>query len=225
MAQQPTVMGCDGVHKLFKLSTTLMTTNMHLFDANDKLKKYSSIPDIIDDYYVKRLELYSVRKEHMIYAITRDLLLLSNKSRYIQEVLDGTIDLRKMKREDVIHMFSKKGYNKIDNVDTDYKYLTKMPMDSVTEENVSKLLKEHRKKEKELETIQNTTPEEMWLTELTTLEEEYVQFKEEKLRMNDNTSKSVQKTKKKSNKKNLPKLELELELELDELDQLDQLDN
>jgi len=216
MAQQSTVMGCDGIHKLFKLSTTITTTNMHLFDADDKLKKYSSVSDIIDDYYLKRLELYSIRKEHLIYAITKELLLLSNKSRYIQEVLDGTIDLRKMKREDVIHMFTEKGYSKMDNIETDYKYLTKMPMDSVTEENVSKLQKEHTKKVKELEMIQNTTPEEMWLTELTILEEEYIQFKEEKVRMNDNTPKSILKTKKKSNKTKLPKLELDLEMDLPE---------
>jgi len=197
-----TILGCDGVHKLFKLTTTLTTTNMHLFDANDKLKKYHSVPEIIDDYFVKRLELYSVRKEYMISAISKELLLLSNKTKYIQENLEGTIDLRKKKREEVSQLLTEKGYDKIDAADMDYKYLTKMPMDSVTEENVAKLQKEHRKKVKELDIIQKTSPEEMWLTELTTLEEEYLLFKEEKERMHD----TMPTVPKKKAKKVVPKL-------------------
>jgi len=187
LATPTPIQGCDGVHILFKLTTTLSTSNMHLFDANDKLKKYNSVPEIIDDYFVRRLELYSIRKDYMIRAISKILLLLSNKTKYIQEILDGTIDLRKKKREDVSQLLTEKGYDKIDSSDADYKYLTKMPMDSVTEENVAKLKKEHRIKVAELSIIQCTLPEEMWLVELTALENEYLIFKEEKERMNDNT--------------------------------------
>jgi len=97
---------------------------------------------------------------------------------------------------------TEKGYDKIDAADMDYKYLTKMPMDSVTEENVAKLQKEHRKKVKELDIIQKTSPEEMWLTELTTLEEEYLLFKEEKERMHD----TMPTVPKKKAKKVVPKL-------------------
>ena len=115
---------------------------------NEKLKKYQCVPEIIDDYYVRRLELYIIRKKHMIDVLSSELLLLSNKSRYIQEILDGTIDLRKKKREEVIKMLSEKQYyDKIDSSsDIEYKYLTRMPMDSVTEENIAKLQKEYNKK-------------------------------------------------------------------------------
>ena len=193
----------DGVHKLFKLTTTQTTTNMHLFDANEKLKKYTSVPEIIDDYFIRRLELYSIRKEHMVVILTKELCLLSNKSKYIQEILDGTIDLRKKKREEVTQMLTEKGYDRIDENDTDYKYLTKMPMDSVTEEYVVKLQKERQQKENELNIIQQTSPEQMWLTELTTLEDEYVNFIDAKLRTNTNDTP----TKKSTKKKVVPKFE------------------
>jgi DNA topoisomerase-2 len=190
----------DGIYKQFKLISTVSTTNMHLFDADDKLKKYNTIPEIIDDYYVKRLEMYQIRKDYLINEIQRALILLDNKARYIQENLNGTIDLRKKKREEVNKMLTDKGYDMV-NGDEDYKYLTRMPMDSVTEENVKKLMDEQEKKNKELIDIQNTTIPEMWLQELLILEEEYISFKGEKDRMMDSSVVLKKKPKSKKVKK------------------------
>ncbi|NDH06281.1 hypothetical protein EBX93_10210, partial [bacterium] len=148
--------GCNGLEKLLKLYTTNTTTNMHLFDAHDKLQKFSNVSDIIDSYYGVRLELYGTRKAFMTDALEKELLLLSNKAKYIKENLDGTIDLRKKKREDVISLLEEKGYDKIEG-DDEYKYLVKMPMDSVTEENVDRLLKERGNKQAELELVKTTT--------------------------------------------------------------------
>jgi hypothetical protein len=56
-------------------------------------------------------------------------------------------------------------------------------MDCVTEENVKKIENEYRVKNDELNVLINTSSEEMWLFELSMLEDEYVLFKEEKERM------------------------------------------
>jgi hypothetical protein len=55
-----------------------------------------------------------------------------------------------------------------------------MPMDSVSDENVEKLLKEHCEKQEELTRIKETTIEQMWLSELTILENEYNKYKQER---------------------------------------------
>jgi len=175
---------CNGLEKLLKLYTTNTTTNMHLFDANDKLQKYEKISDIIDAYYDERLKLYQARKNYMINALEKELILLSNKAKYIQENLDGTIDLRKKKKEQVMSMLQGKGYDIIDD-DNEYKYLTKMPMDSVTEENVEKLLKEKGSKEQELNVIKSTTINQMWSSELENLLEQYLEYKEARQRLMD----------------------------------------
>ena len=174
--------GCNGLEKLLKLYTTNTTTNMHLFDANDTLQKYEKVSDIIDAYYDVRLKLYQTRKENMIECLERELMMLTNKAKYIKENLDGTIDLRKKKKEQVVEMLQSKGYDVIDD-DDDYKYLVKMPMDSVTEENVERLYKERGNKEVELETIKATTINKMWLNELEKLSEEYAAYKEERTRL------------------------------------------
>jgi len=153
---------------------------MHLFDAEDKLKKYEKVEHIIDDYYETRLLLYQTRKEFMIQALEKELLVLSNKAKYIKEILDGSIDLRKKKSDNVFNMLKEKGY---DTMESEYKYLTRMPMDSVTEENVDKLNNEHENKKAELESVKNTTKYQMWLSELEILKEEYLEYKENRERL------------------------------------------
>ena len=181
--------GCNGLEKLLKLYTTNTTTNMHLFDANDTLQKYDSVAGIIDAYYDVRLKLYQTRKDNLIEGLERELMLLSNKAKYIKENLEGTIDLRRKKKEQVVEMLSEKDYSVIDD-DADYKYLTKMPMDSVTEENVDRLNKEHGNKVVELENVKNTTINKMWLNELAILKEQYHEYTEERSRiMNGDDSK------------------------------------
>jgi DNA topoisomerase-2 len=173
--------GLSQLEKTLKLYTTCSSTNMHLFDANDKLKKYANVSEIIDDYFDTRLSLYQKRKDYMIATLSSELVVLSNKARYIKENLDGTIDLRKKKKEEVNSMLKSKKYHII-NDDDDYKYLTKMPMDSVTSENVDKLNKEHDTKQKELAKIQSTTIQEMWSSELEMVKNAYVGYKEERER-------------------------------------------
>jgi DNA topoisomerase-2 len=189
--------GCNGLEKLLKLYTTNTTTNMHLFDANDTLQKFEKVSDIIDSYYDVRLKLYQTRKEYMIDSLERELMRLSNRAKYIQENLDGTIDLRKKKKEQVIEMLETKGYDKMidsDDNEPNYKYLIKMPMDSVTEENVEKLNKEHGDKSTELEIVKSTSINKMWLNELETLKEQYAEYKEERTRiMNGEDSKPKKK--------------------------------
>ena len=182
--------GCNGLEKLFKLFTTNTTTNMHLFDAEDKLKKYENVCEIIDDYFVTRLQMYQVRKNYLITAITEELVLLSNKVKYIKEVLEGTVDLRRKKKDEVSAMLLEKGYSVIDE-DSDFKYLTKLPMDSVSEENVEKLEKDHQTKMADLDNVKSTTIQQMWLKELTVLETEYLHYKEIRSRGSSPTKKTA----------------------------------
>jgi DNA topoisomerase-2 len=206
--------GCNGIDKTFKLYTTNSTSNMNLFDAKDKLKKYTHVSDIIDDYYVTRLEMYQTRKNYMIDAIEKLLVVLSNKTRYIKEILDDVIDLRKKSKSDVVKMLADRGYvsqsQQAQNTETEtegsgsgstngFNYLIKMTMDSVTSENVDKLMKEYQSKQTELENIKNKTIETMWLEELDELLVEYNQYKESRensMERRDSTTKTVKKVKK-----------------------------
>lgn len=187
--------GCNGVHKLLKLQTTVSTTNMHMFDKDCKLHKYKSVNEIIEDFYKVRIEAYKKRKEYQLNDMKHKLIRLSNRARYIQETLAGTIDLRRKKTADVNTLLEGKKYDKIDG---DYKYLIKMPMDSVTEENVETIMKEKENTEKDIEVLTKTSLQTIWSRELNTLEKEYDKYKliREKIQTTGSTG-TVKKTNKK----------------------------
>jgi DNA topoisomerase-2 len=188
--------GTNALEKTLKLFTTNTNSNMHLFDHNDKLRKFEKITDIIDSYYDIRLQLFQDRKNFIIQKLEKELLLLLNKTRYIKENLEGTIDLRRKKKEDVIHMLQSKKYN-VMNEDVEYNYLVKLPMDTVTEENVDKLIKEKELKEKELVETRNTTIHEMWMKELEKLRLLYLAYKEERTALMNGLDSVKEKSKKK----------------------------
>jgi DNA topoisomerase-2 len=192
--------GINGVEKLLKLSTTISTTNMHMFNHVFKLKKYTSVDEIIDEFYEIRLETYKKRKAHIIEDISNKLVKLSNRSKYILMNLSDEIDLRKKTADQVNALLQGFGF---DTMDGDYKYLIKMPMDSVTEENVQSILKEKADTEANLELLRSTSLQQMWKHELELFESEYDKYKlkREKIQNVDTCAKSASSSKPKSSAK------------------------
>lgn len=166
--------GCNGIEKLLKLFTTISTTNMHMFNSDFKLHKYTSVEEIIEDFYKIRLNIYGKRKAYLVDDMEKKLVKLSNRARYIQETLNGTIDLRRKTSEQVTQLLSGM---KFDLIQGDYKYLIKMPMDSVTQENVANIMKEKENTVTELNLLKSTPLEKIWYTELDSLDNEYDKYK------------------------------------------------
>ena len=187
-------LGINGLEKLLKLTSSVSTSNMHMFDANRRLHKYKNVQEIIEDFYLVRLELYGKRKEHMVELLQHKLMKLSNKAKYIQETLKGTVDLRKKNVTQVEELMN---HHKFDKIDGDFKYLIKMPMDSVTEENVKHIMKEKDDAKQELDVLMNTTIYQMWLHELEVFTKHYEQFKKKREDIQNGVTKIVKKKSKK----------------------------
>jgi DNA topoisomerase-2 len=167
-------MSNDALEKTLKLATSVSTSNMHMFNAECKLHKYESVAEIIDEFYAVRMATYAKRKANQVQVMEQKLVKLSNRAKYILGNLDGTIDLRRKTNETVVKLLEEKEFDRLDG---DYKYLTKMPMDSVTQENVDATLKEKTDTEAALETLKATSCETMWMRELTNFETEYAKYK------------------------------------------------
>ena len=100
--------------------------------------------------------------------------------------------MRKKSKEEIFTILTNFQFDLGEN--NDFNYLIKMPMDSVSKENVEKLMKEYEEKKSELQTIKDCSLEEMWLKELHELKIAYSNF----LMMpnkNDEQSKKIKKTK------------------------------
>ena len=162
-----------------------------MFNSECKLHKYENVEEIIEDFYKVRISLYQKRKAYLIKEMEHKMIKLSNRAKYIQETLAGTIDLRRKKGEVVTKLLQDKQYVTIDG---DYKYLIKMPMDSVTEENVNQIMKEKADTEHDLDILVKTTVEKMWLKELNHLNNEYEKYKTKRMKLQLGEQKSSSKT-------------------------------
>ena len=162
--------GINGVEQHLRLSTTISTTNMHLFDTQGKLRKFANIDDILEAYYPERLAIYGKRKEHVLAELEAQHVLLSGRSRFIEEVLADTVDLRRKTSAQVEDLLQKRKYVRIDG---DYKYLTKMTMDAVTQDNRDHLLKQLATNREEIRALKAQTLEDLWRNDLAIFLREY----------------------------------------------------
>ena len=147
---------------------------MHIFDENEKLVKYDTPEEIINHFIKVRYGLYIERKKYMLEQLKRETMLLSNRARFIMDNLNDKIDLRKKKNKEVSLILKQNNYDTIDN-DNTYKYLVKMPMDSVTIENVNKHIKDRDDKLKELKILEKTKEMDLWIKELNELKKYYIE--------------------------------------------------
>jgi len=182
--------GVNGLEKMLKLITTVSTTNMYMFNSETKLHKYESVQEIIDDFYCVRMRTYQKRKDALIVEMRAKLLKLSMRAKYIQETLSGVIDLRKKTAAQVTELLEGLRFTKIEG---DFKYLIKMPMDSVTEENVAHIMKEKADTELELETLIGTSLEQLWINELSVLNKEYNGYRLQREKIQNGTSSTNEK--------------------------------
>lgn len=183
----------NGLEKFLKLYSIQSTSNMHLFNNKEQLKKYYNPEEIIDDYYDTRLEYYGIRKEYLLKKLNEDLKLISNKTRFISETINDKIDLRKKKKIEIVQILTKHNFDDIYN--NDYEYLRKMPMDSVCEESIEKMKKEKDDITMNIDELEGSSNQELWLKELLSLKDEYIKL------YNNDKSKEMTTIKIKKNKK------------------------
>ena len=109
---------CDqnDIYKYFRLKSKILLRNLVLFDRNNKLKKYSTPLEILEDFYELRIMYYSKRKQYLKSVILRDLQILKNKERFINSVIEGELVLRNKKKSHLIQELISLGYSKMKNI-------------------------------------------------------------------------------------------------------------
>jgi DNA topoisomerase-2 len=202
LSSEETDNGCNALEKMLKLYTTKSTTNMHMFDENEKLCYFKSAEEIADHFINVRMTYYLKRKQTQLAELQRESMILSNKARFINDILTDTIDLRKKKIEEVNSILKQMKYDTIlhehahaqdseaeEDQSSSYKYLTKMPMDMVTEENFKKLIKERDLKTSKAKLLESTSESTIWLNELDDFKTQYQSYKKERSKTDDSIKK------------------------------------
>ncbi len=149
--------------KDLKLQKTIRTSNMHLFHPVQGIKKYESAEHILEEFVDIRLEYYKKRKEYLISTLENEQLVLANKARFIQLVVDDKIVIFKKKK---CALESELATNKFLKIDDSYDYLLNIKTYQYTEEAIAKLANDLKIKTTELETIRLTSLKDMWNTDI-----------------------------------------------------------
>jgi DNA topoisomerase-2 len=109
------------------------------------------------------LEYYKRRKNYLINKIEDDMLLLSNKIKFIKYIINRKLKINNQPKIDIIKVLDKYGFNKINN---NYDYLLSMPIYSLTMEKVKELDNKYKLMVDELNKIKIVTEGKMWLGDL-----------------------------------------------------------
>ena len=157
----------------FKLIKKISITNMHLYDKDDRIKKYSCVNDILKEFYTVRLKAYTTRKNYYLDKYKKELDTLKWKMKFIEEVLDDKIVVYRKKRDDIIAQLVKKKYPIQDN-DSKYEYLLSLPIHSFTYEKIEELKEKIKNKEDEIHKLDSKDEKELWEDELNELKDVYV---------------------------------------------------
>jgi DNA topoisomerase-2 len=167
------------LEKTLRLTRSFTTNNMYLFSDDLILTKYKSVTDILLDFYDIRIEFYQRRKSYLVKQLQNELTLLNSKIRFINEYINGTLDINRKSRDYIISLLEERDYPKLssdlkEDIDQEdgtggaksFDYLVKMPLISLSLEKIQELEKHRDTKQNELNTLQKKTERDLWRDDL-----------------------------------------------------------
>jgi len=229
----------NGLEGKFKLSKALSSTNMTLFDVDGKIQKYKSTVDILRTFFTHRLDFYVKRKNMLLEKMKKELKILSNKERFIEEVCAGDLVVNNRKKADLLYELSERGYDLFPKDDAKtaeeddeedeimeetssdvelakgYEYLLGLKLWTLTFERAKDIHHQKGKKEAEVAALESTTPESIWLSDLDELDTALVE-KYESIEAKKAIRPSKKRTAKQMKKKTVAKKSTKVKTEADE---------
>ena len=156
---------CD-IYKELKLVKTVTECYTSL-NADNKVVEYSSINEILNEYFELRYKYYVKRKELKIKKITDKILQDLSKYTFIKNVIEGNIIIKNKPYQQIEKQLnSTKNIIKVNN---SYDYLLNMPMYNITKEYYIKLKDKLKELKEEFNKTKAVTIEEMWINDLNSL--------------------------------------------------------
>jgi DNA topoisomerase-2 len=146
------------LEKDLKMTKVIRTSNMHLFHPKTGIKKYSSAEEILVDFIEIRIQYYNLRKKNMIESLTQKALVLSNKAKFVRQVVDGDLIIFKRKKSSLEDELLRK-FGAFD-------YLLEIKTYQYTEEAIARLIKESGEASEELEQLKKSKVLDLWKADI-----------------------------------------------------------
>lgn len=160
-------LGSENDLTLFKMTSTLSSSNMTMFDSKGLIKKYTSIQEILDEYCTVRYAYYEKRRLYQMDQCQKDIDLLTSKRRFLGEVLSKQLVLDQMSDEGLTCLLLTKGYRK-----EDISSLLDMNIRSFTRSKLEKLDGDIQNLTRLRSELSESTPTSLWKQELENISKE-----------------------------------------------------
>lgn len=155
----------EKIVKNFKLSKP-MSENLTVIDHNGKLREYDDERDLIRDFCEFRLTILQKRIQLRKKEMNELSRWLNVKMQFIQAVLNGKIEFKNRKKDDVASQIMKTTEALSDD---DVNRLLRINILSLTDEMVKQLAEEIKEAEKQHRYWSKTTPNEQFINDLAEL--------------------------------------------------------
>lgn len=149
--------------KQLKLVTHISTNNMHLFDKDNKIKKYNCANEILEDYLKTRLHYNKKRKVYILDELNKDIKVLDSRRKFIQLVVESKIIIYKQSKVKIIEQIQS---HKLEKIDSSYDYLLSLPLYSFTLEKIKELDSKMEKIKNDINTTSKKTEKSILIDDL-----------------------------------------------------------
>jgi DNA topoisomerase-2 len=164
------------IAKIYKLIKKVSIGNMHLYNKHGAIQKYSTIEEILDEYYDIRLDFYQKRKDYLLETLKNQLMLISYKVKFILMIVNKEMKVNNKKKSEIEAQLISNEFPKHED---SYSYLLSMPIYNLTQEKIEELKKQEKNKQTEYNNLIKKTINELWLDDLNDLENQYDMILEE----------------------------------------------
>lgn len=151
----------DAIESILKLTSSLSTTNMHLFNEKGIITKYNDVNYIIKNFVDIRLKYYNIRKEYLLHTWSEQLNTLGDKIRFIKLVINEDIIVFRRNKQNIKeqlenHEFSSKQFDE----------LLSIKLHAFTEEELVKLENEITKIKTNMNVLKQKSKHDLFIDEL-----------------------------------------------------------
>jgi DNA topoisomerase-2 len=158
------ILKTDDPVKELGMERKISTSNMHLLDADGRLKKYADPREILVDHAHVRLQVYEARLRHLIVEGERAARLATNRATYVSLCVEGR--LVPASYADAAAADAACAEVGLDRVDGSYDYLHGMSISSLHQSKVAALRTTAATKTQEVEALRSKTPKDLWRSDL-----------------------------------------------------------
>ena len=152
----------------FKLNSKYKTTNMVAFDSAGLIRRFSSVGDILEMFYSKRLEKYGERKAHELKVLASQITDLEARHTFVKAVVEKRLVVANAEDEDLLRDLQALSLPTLSEGEglKGYEYLLRMRIDRLKAQALKELEAELEAVRAKATALEATSQEMLWLNDL-----------------------------------------------------------